>query len=60
MIKNTIFFLFFITNLFFLSTYSTRIDPVLTKTRSDSFVELTRQSNDITQFTDSLREDHVY
>ncbi len=59
--KNCIFFSFLILNLLFLNSNSlNKIEPLLSKTRSNSFIELTRQSNDITLFTDSLRQDHVY
>ena len=58
--KNSIFFAFLILNLLFLNSNSlNKIEPLLSKSRSNSFIELTRQSNDISLFTDSLRQDHV-
>lgn len=58
--KNSIFFSFLIFNLLFLNINSlNKVEPLLSKSRSNSFIELTRQSNDISLFTDSLREDHV-
>ena len=59
MVNNTIFFFFLISNFYFLKVLSSRVEPILSKTRANSFLELTRQSGDITIFTDTLRENHV-
>ena len=58
MINNIIFLSFLLLNFFVLYTNTTNIKPLITKSKY-SFIELTKQSDGLSHFTDSLREEHV-